>query len=51
MDVNTAYLYGFINNDIYIKISKGFKLFEENNTKLRSMSSIKLQRFLYALKL
>ena len=37
MDVITTYLYGFIDNDIYMKIPKGFKLPEENNTKPRSM--------------
>ena len=34
MDVITAYLYGSIDNDIYMKIPKGFKLPEENNTSL-----------------
>ena len=32
MDVITAYLYGSINNDIYMKIPEGFKLAEANNT-------------------
>ena len=32
MNVITAYLYGSIDNDIYIKISEGFKLPEANNT-------------------
>ena len=26
MDIATAYLYGLLNNDIYMKISKGFKM-------------------------
>ena len=43
MNVIIAYLYGSINNDIYMKIPEGFKLLEENNTKPRSMCSIKLQ--------
>ena len=30
MDVITAYLYGSIDNDIYIKILEGFKLPEAN---------------------
>ena len=50
MDVITTYLYGSIDNDIYMKILKGFKLHEANNTKPHSMCSIKLQRFLYGLK-
>ena len=50
MDVITAYLYGSIDNDIYMKISKGFKLPKANNTKLCNMCSIKLQRSLYGLK-
>ena len=39
MDVITTYLYGSIDNDIYMKIPEGFKLFEENNTKPHSMYS------------
>ena len=50
MDVITAYLYGSINNDINIKIPKGFTLPEVVNAKPRSMCSIKLQRSLYGLK-
>ena len=43
MDVITTYLYGYMDNDIYMKISEGFKLLEANSTKPRSMYSIKLQ--------
>ena len=43
MDVIIAYLYGSMDNDIYMKIPKGFKLAETNSTKPRSMYSIKLQ--------
>ena len=50
MDVITTYLYGYIDNDIYMKIPKGFKLHESNNTKSCSMYSIKLQLSLYGLK-
>ena len=50
MDVITAYLYGSINNDIYMKILEGFKLPEANNTKPRNTCSIKLQQSLYGLK-
>ena len=50
MDVITTYLYRSIDNDIYIKIPKGFKLPEVNSTKPHNMYSIKLQRSLYGLK-
>ena len=50
MDVIPTYLYGCIDNDIYMKILEGFKLPEANNTKPRSMCSIKLQLSLYGLK-
>ena len=50
MNVITAYLYGSIDNDIYIKIPEGFTLPEVVNAKPRSMCSIKLQRYLYGLK-
>ena len=50
MDVIIAYLYGSIDNDIYMKITEGFNLLEANNTKPRNMCSIKLQRSLYGLK-
>ena len=50
MDVITAYLYGSIDNDIYIKIPEGFTLPKVVNAKPRSMCSIKLQRSLYGLK-
>ena len=43
MDVITTYLYGYMDNDIYMKIPEGFKLLEANSTKPRSMYSIKLQ--------
>ena len=43
MDVITTYLYGSMDNDIYMKILEGFKLPEANCTKPRSMYSIKLQ--------
>ena len=50
MNVITTYLYGSMDNDIYMKIPEGFKLLEANSTKPRSMYSIKLQRSLYGLK-
>ena len=50
MDVVTAYLYGSLDNDIYMKIPKGYKMPEAYNSKSRNMYSIKLQRSLYDLK-
>ena len=50
MDVITTYLYGSIDNDIYMKILEGFRLPKANNTKPCSMCSIKLQQSLYGLK-
>ena len=50
MDVIITYLFGSMDNDIYMKIPEGFKLPEANCTKPRSMYSIKLQRSLYGLK-
>ena len=50
MDVVTAYLYGSIDNNEYMKIPEGFKLPEVMNSKPRSMYSIKLLRSLYELK-
>nr|GEW24894.1 putative RNA-directed DNA polymerase [Tanacetum cinerariifolium] len=50
MDVVTAYLYGSIDNDIYMKISEGFKIPGSLNSKPKEMYSIKLQRSLYGLK-
>ena len=50
MDVVTAYLYGSLDNDIYMKIPEGYRMPEAYNSKFRSMYSIKLQRSLYGLK-
>ena len=50
MDVVTAYLYGSLNSDIYMKIPEGFKMPEALSTKPKEMYSIKLQRSLYGLK-
>ena len=43
IDVIATYLYGSIDNDIYMKIPEGFKLSETNNTKPCNMCLIKLQ--------
>jgi hypothetical protein len=50
MDVVTTYLYGSLDNDIYMKIPGGYKMPESYNSKSRSIYSIKLQRSLYGLK-
>ena len=49
MDVVTAYLHGFLDNDIHTKIPKGFQMLERPNSKHCSIYSIKLQRSLYQL--
>ena len=49
IDVVTTYLYGFLNNDIYVKLPKGFQMPEETNSKHYSIFSIKLQWSLYRL--
>lgn len=50
MDVVTAYLYGSLDNDIYMTIAEGFKKPAANDPKLCGLYSIKLQRSLYGLK-
>ena len=50
MDVVTAYLYGSLDNDIYMKIPEGFKMLEACNLGSREHYSIKLNKFLYWLK-
>ena len=43
MHAVTAYLYGSLDNDIYINIPEGYRMPEVYNSKSRSMYSIKLQ--------
>lgn len=50
MDVITAYLYGPLDNDIYMKLPEGFKLPEAANSNSRENYCIKLNRSLYGLK-
>ncbi|KAL4016718.1 hypothetical protein IC575_024375 [Cucumis melo] len=50
MDVVTIYLYGSLENEIYMKIPEGFKIPESYNSNSRKLCSIKLQRSLYGLK-
>ena len=48
MDVVTAYLYGSLDLEIYMKVPEGLKIPEPNQN--RNMFSIRLQRSLYGLK-
>ncbi|KAL0537209.1 hypothetical protein IC582_026184 [Cucumis melo] len=50
MDVVTTYLYGSLENEIYMKIPEGFKIPESYNSNSKELCSIKLQRSLYGLK-
>ncbi|GJZ86735.1 putative copia-like polyprotein [Tanacetum coccineum] len=50
MDVFTAYLYGSLDSDIYMKIPKGFNMPEALSAKPKDIYSINLQRSLYGLK-
>ena len=50
MNVVTAYLYDSLDNDIYMKISEGFKMSETCNLGSREHYSIKLNKSLYGLK-
>ena len=46
MDVVTTYLYGSLDNNIYMKIPKGYNMPEAYDSISRSMYSIMLQRSL-----
>ena len=50
MDVVTAYLYGSLDTDIYMRIPDGFKMPETLSSKPKELCAIKLQRSLYGLK-
>ena len=50
MDVVTAYLYGNLDKDIYMKIPKGFHMPESKSNRPWDVYSVKLQRSLYGLK-
>ena len=43
IDIITAYLYGMLENDIYMKVLKGFQLPQVNTSQPRNMYSIKLR--------
>jgi len=48
MDVVTAYLYGSLDTDIYMKVLDGLKILDSKGN--RKLYSVKLQRSLYGLK-
>ena len=50
MDVVTAYLYGDLDAEIYMKLPDGFNVPQSNDSKPRSAYSIRLKRSLYGLK-
>ena len=50
MDVITAYLYGSLDNDIYMNIPEGLQLPDRYDSNPRELYSINLQRSLYGLK-
>ena len=50
MDIVTTYLYGLLDNHIYMKIPDGFKIPEISENENRNMYSIKLKRSLCGLK-
>ncbi|KAG7584130.1 Reverse transcriptase RNA-dependent DNA polymerase [Arabidopsis suecica] len=50
MDVVTAYLYGSLDTDIYMRVPDGFNMPEALKSKPKELYAIKLQRSLYGLK-
>ena len=50
LDVVTVYLYGSLDNEIYMKVPEGLKMPEAYSSKSREMYSIILQKSLYGLK-
>ena len=49
MDVVTTYLYGSLDNEIYMKVPEGLKMPEACSSKSREIYSIRLQKSLYGL--
>ena len=47
IDVVKAYLYGLLDNDIYMKISEKFKTPKAYNLSSREHYSIKLNKYIY----
>ena len=50
LNVVTTYLYGMLENDIYMKVPEGFQLPQVNTSQPQNMYSNKLRRLLYGLK-
>ena len=50
MDVVTAYLYGSLENDIYMKIPEGIKVTEEQTSNFREVYPVKVNKSLYGSK-
>jgi Reverse transcriptase (RNA-dependent DNA polymerase) len=50
MDVVTTYLYGPLDNDIYMKVPEGLKIAKVFKSKSQKMYSVKLKQSLYGLK-
>ena len=50
MGVVTAYLYGSLDNEIYMNVPEGLKMPEAYSSKSREIYSIRLQKSLYGLK-
>jgi hypothetical protein len=50
MDVVTAYLYGDLDTEIYMKVPEGLRIPESNSSRPRNTFSIHLRRSLYGLK-
>ena len=50
IDIVTTYLYGSLDNDIYMKIPEGFKIPKTYKSISWKLYSIKLHRSLYGLK-
>ena len=48
MDIVTAYLYGSLDSDIYMKVPDGISIPDQNAN--RNMYCVKLQKSLYGLK-
>ena len=50
MDVVTAYLYGDLDTEVYMKVPEGLKIPESSSSRPRNTLSIRLRRSLYGLK-
>ena len=50
ISVVTVYLYGSLNNDIYMKIPEGLKVPKASDSSSQEQYSVKLNKFIYGLK-